>query len=94
MSIHSIKNMHQDCSPKECSTNQYSPSDEIDDWDAADVRPKQGRVENLLYLNDEDEEEGDDPEQEHDGRKVMVRNAYVPTERHFGDLSCFHTPLV
>ncbi|XP_016354171.1 SPRY domain-containing protein 3-like [Sinocyclocheilus anshuiensis] len=46
--------------------------DEMDDWDAADVRPKQGRVENLLYLNDEDEEEGDDPEQEHEGRKVMV----------------------
>lgn len=49
-----------------------SLSDEMDDWDAADVRPKQGRVENLLYLNDEDEEEGDDPEQEHEGRKVMV----------------------
>uniref|UniRef100_A0A9J7XIM2 SPRY domain containing 3 n=1 Tax=Cyprinus carpio carpio TaxID=630221 RepID=A0A9J7XIM2_CYPCA len=46
--------------------------DEMDDWDAADVRPKQGRVENLLYLNDEDEEEGDDPEQEHEGRKVML----------------------
>lgn len=46
--------------------------DEMDDWDAADVQPKQGRVENLLYLNDEDEEEGDDPEQEHEGRKVMV----------------------
>ncbi len=44
----------------------------MDDWDAADVQPKQGRVENLLYLNDEDEEEGDDPEQEHEGRKVMV----------------------
>lgn len=49
-----------------------SLSDEMDDWDAADVQPKQGRVENLLYLNDEDEEEGDDPEQEHEGLKVMV----------------------
>ncbi|XP_051961691.1 SPRY domain-containing protein 3 isoform X3 [Xyrauchen texanus] len=46
--------------------------DEIDDWEAVDVRPKQGRVENLMYLNDEDEEEGDDPEQEHEGQKVMV----------------------
>lgn len=54
----------------------FLSTDEIDDWDAADVRPKQGRVENLLYLNDEDEEEGDDPEQEHDGRKVMVRRTH------------------
>ncbi|XP_052396390.1 SPRY domain-containing protein 3 isoform X3 [Carassius gibelio] len=53
-----------------------SLSDEMDDWDAADVRPKQGRVENMLYLNDDDEEEGegDDPEQEQEqeGLKVMV----------------------
>ncbi|TRY96103.1 hypothetical protein DNTS_015574 [Danionella cerebrum] len=45
--------------------------DELDDWEAADARQKQGQVENVLYLNDEDEE-GEDPEQEHEGRKVMV----------------------
>lgn len=48
-------------------------ADELDEWEALEVRPKQGRVQNLVYLNDEDEEEeGDDPEQDQESRKVMV----------------------
>ncbi|KAG5282573.1 hypothetical protein AALO_G00057490 [Alosa alosa] len=47
--------------------------DELDEWEALEVRPKQGHVQNFVYLNDEDEEEdGDDPEQDQEGRKVMV----------------------
>lgn len=49
-------------------------ADELDEWEALEARPKQERVENLVYLSDEDyEEEGDDPEQDQKGRKVMVR---------------------
>ncbi|XP_062871911.1 SPRY domain-containing protein 3 [Trichomycterus rosablanca] len=49
--------------------------DEIDDGEDMVEFPKQGRVRNVLYLNDEDEEdEGGDAEleQDQDGRKVMV----------------------
>ncbi|KAG7477410.1 hypothetical protein MATL_G00069200 [Megalops atlanticus] len=47
--------------------------DDSDEGDFFEVRPKQRRVQNVLYLNDEDEEEeGEDMEQEHEGRKVMV----------------------
>ncbi|XP_063064211.1 SPRY domain-containing protein 3 [Engraulis encrasicolus] len=47
--------------------------EEQDDWEPMAVRPKQGRVQNLVYLNDiDDEEEGDDPEQDQDGCKVAV----------------------
>ncbi|KAI1891115.1 hypothetical protein AGOR_G00160670 [Albula goreensis] len=65
--------------------------DDSDDGDFFEVRPKQRRVQNVLYLNDEeDEEEGEEMEQEHEGRKVMVfftrngkiigkREAVVPT---------------
>ncbi|XP_035243000.1 SPRY domain-containing protein 3-like isoform X1 [Anguilla rostrata] len=65
--------------------------DDSDDEDYFEVRPKQRRVQNVLYLNDEDEEEdGEEMEQEHEGRKVMVfftrngkiigkREAVVPT---------------
>lgn len=69
-------------------------TDEIDDWDAVDVRPKQGRVENLLYLNDEDEEEGDDAEQEHEGQKVMVNNIHTHTETEKRLILLFHIPVV
>uniref|UniRef100_A0A8C1I6J7 SPRY domain containing 3 n=1 Tax=Cyprinus carpio TaxID=7962 RepID=A0A8C1I6J7_CYPCA len=48
------------------------PRDYVLDYEGKNITANQGRVENLLYLNDEDEEEGDDPEQEHEGRKVMV----------------------
>ncbi|KAJ8359130.1 hypothetical protein SKAU_G00156550 [Synaphobranchus kaupii] len=65
--------------------------DDSDDGDYFEVRPKQRRVQNVLYLNDEEEEEdGEEMEQEHEGRKVMVfftrngkiigkREAVVPT---------------
>lgn len=65
--------------------------DDSDDGDYFEVRPKQRRVQNVLYLNyDEDEEDGEEMEQEHEGRKVMVfftrngkiigrREAVVPT---------------
>uniref|UniRef100_W5M8X0 SPRY domain containing 3 n=2 Tax=Lepisosteus oculatus TaxID=7918 RepID=W5M8X0_LEPOC len=48
--------------------------DESDDGvDTVESRAKQRRVQNMLYLNAEDEEEeGEDMEQEHEGRKVMV----------------------
>ncbi|KAG9353477.1 hypothetical protein JZ751_018079 [Albula glossodonta] len=69
-------------------------SDKTDDgkiFHGSGVRPKQRRVQNVLYLNDEEEEEeGEEMEQEHEGRKVMVfftrngkiigkREAVVPT---------------
>lgn len=42
--------------------------------------PKQNRIQNVLYLNDEDEEEeGDDAEREQEGRKVMVSSPGNPT---------------
>lgn len=47
-----------------------APSDDSDDGDL-EVWPKQRRVQNELYMNDEDEEE-DGEEQE--GSKVMVRD--------------------
>ncbi|KAJ8258987.1 hypothetical protein COCON_G00179990 [Conger conger] len=65
--------------------------DDSDDGDYFEVRPKQRRVQNVLYLNDEEEEEDEEEmEQEHEGRKVMVfftrngkiigkREAVVPT---------------
>ncbi|XP_023688256.1 SPRY domain-containing protein 3 [Paramormyrops kingsleyae] len=48
--------------------------DDSDDGDSVEVRPKQRRVQNVLYLNyeDEEEEDGEEMEQEHEGRKVMV----------------------
>ncbi|KAL4655573.1 SPRY domain-containing protein 3 [Arapaima gigas] len=48
--------------------------DDSDDGENVEVRPKQRRVQNVLYLNDEDEEEedGEEMEQEHEGRKVVV----------------------
>lgn len=61
-------------------------ADELDEWEAQDVRPKQGRVQNLVYLNDEeDEDDGEDPEQDQEGRKVMVR-----TERPQTHLNQFY----
>ncbi|KAJ8403998.1 hypothetical protein AAFF_G00343480 [Aldrovandia affinis] len=65
--------------------------DDSDDGDYFEVRPKQRRVQNVLYQNDEEEEDdGEEMEQEHEGRKVMVfftrnrkiigkREALVPT---------------
>ncbi|KAF7668053.1 hypothetical protein LDENG_00034940 [Lucifuga dentata] len=47
---------------------------EMDDWDRLEVHPKQDGVQNILYLNDDEEEEEDGDEVEHgqEGRKVMV----------------------
>ncbi|XP_051781043.1 LOW QUALITY PROTEIN: SPRY domain-containing protein 3 [Erpetoichthys calabaricus] len=68
-----------------------SEEENEDSLDSMEVKPKQRRVQNVLYLNDEDEEEeGEDMEQEHEGKKVMVfftrngkiigrREAVVPT---------------
>ncbi|XP_071369055.1 SPRY domain-containing protein 3 [Centroberyx affinis] len=47
---------------------------EMDDWDRLEVRPRQAGIQNVLYLNDEeeDEEDGDDMERGQEGRKVTV----------------------
>lgn len=58
----------------------FIPSDDVDDGEDIAENPKQNRVQNVLYLNDEDEEdEGDDAEQEQDGRKVMVGSPVIST---------------
>ncbi|XP_067832883.1 SPRY domain-containing protein 3 isoform X1 [Heptranchias perlo] len=50
-----------------------SDADSDDCVDAAEVKPKQRRVRNIMYFNDEDEEDdGEEMEQEYDGKKVMV----------------------
>ncbi|GCC20417.1 hypothetical protein chiPu_0018977 [Chiloscyllium punctatum] len=50
-----------------------SDADSDDCVDAAEVKPKQRRVRNIMYFNDEDEEdEGEEMEQEYDGKKVTV----------------------
>ncbi|KAM6977421.1 SPRY domain-containing protein 3 [Aplochiton taeniatus] len=51
--------------------------DEAADWERSEVRPRQGRIQNVLYLNDEEEEEEeeeevDDMEPGQEGRKVTV----------------------
>ena len=52
-----------------------APSDDSDDGEP-EVRPKQRRVHNDLYMNDEDQEEdGEELEPELEGRKVTVRKA-------------------
>lgn len=59
-------------------------SGDTDDWDRLDIRPGHASVQNVLYLNDEAEEEegeeGEDGEeageQEQEGRKVTVRNSF------------------
>ncbi|XP_048379550.2 SPRY domain-containing protein 3 isoform X2 [Stegostoma tigrinum] len=51
----------------------YHAADSDDYVDAAEVKPKQRRVRNIMYFNDEDEEdEGEEMEQEYDGKKVTV----------------------
>lgn len=51
----------------------FFPLDDVDDGEDMAENPKQNRVQNVLYLNDEDEEdEGDNAEPEQEGRKVMV----------------------
>ena len=47
----------------------------MDDWDRLEVRPGHAGVQNVLYLNDEEEEDGEEAEQGQDVRKVTVRNA-------------------
>lgn len=47
----------------------------MDDWDRLEVRPGHAGVQNVLYLNDEEEEDGEEAEQGQDVRKVAVRNA-------------------
>ncbi|XP_062894055.1 SPRY domain-containing protein 3 isoform X2 [Mobula hypostoma] len=50
-----------------------SDADSDDCIDAAEVKYKQRRVRNIMYFNDEDEEdEGEDMEQDYDGKKVTV----------------------
>lgn len=54
-----------------------APSDDSDDGDS-ELWPKQRRVQNDLYMNDEDEEkDGEELEGEQEGRKVVVRDSFV-----------------
>lgn len=58
--------------------HMFLAADDSDDGDYFEVRPKQRRVQNVLYLNDEeDEEDGEEMEQEHEGRKVMVSSKHT-----------------
>ncbi|KAM3871805.1 SPRY domain-containing protein 3 [Diretmus argenteus] len=47
---------------------------DMDDWDRLEVRPKQAGIQNVLYLNDEEEEDedGDEMERGQESRKVTV----------------------
>ncbi|XP_055520531.1 SPRY domain-containing protein 3 isoform X1 [Leucoraja erinacea] len=57
--------------PRDYILDSDADSDEC--LDAAEVNYKQRRVRNIMYFNDEDEEdEGEDMEQEYDGKKVTV----------------------
>ncbi|XP_032871324.1 SPRY domain-containing protein 3 isoform X1 [Amblyraja radiata] len=57
--------------PRDYILDSDADSDEC--TDAAEVNYKQRRVRNIMYFNDEDEEdEGEDMEQEYDGKKVTV----------------------
>ncbi|XP_078287457.1 SPRY domain-containing protein 3 isoform X7 [Rhinoraja longicauda] len=57
--------------PRDYILDSDADSDEC--IDAAEVKYKQRRVRNIMYFNDEDEEdEGEDMEQEYDGKKVTV----------------------
>ncbi|XP_072350187.1 SPRY domain-containing protein 3 isoform X2 [Scyliorhinus torazame] len=51
----------------------YHAADSDDCVDAAEVKSKQRHVRNIMYFNDEEEEdEGEEMEQEYDGKKVTV----------------------
>lgn len=58
-------------------------SGDMDDWDQLEVHPGQAGVQNFVYLNDEEQEEddGDEVEQEQEGRKVTVRKTI--DNRHY-----------
>uniref|UniRef100_A0A8C2ZR26 SPRY domain containing 3 n=1 Tax=Cyclopterus lumpus TaxID=8103 RepID=A0A8C2ZR26_CYCLU len=45
---------------------------DIDDWDRLEVRPGHAGVQNVLYLNDDEEEDGEELEQGQEGRNVTV----------------------
>ncbi|XP_056278692.1 SPRY domain-containing protein 3 isoform X1 [Pseudoliparis swirei] len=45
---------------------------DMDDWDSLEVRPGHPGVQNVLYLNDDEEEDGEEIEQGQEGRNVTV----------------------
>ncbi|TNN33945.1 hypothetical protein EYF80_055889 [Liparis tanakae] len=55
-------------------------SGDVDDWDSLEVRPGHPGVQNVLYLNDEEEEDGEEIEQGQEGRNVTKFGAEVGTD--------------
>lgn len=57
-------------------------SGDLDDWEQLEVPPGQASVQNFLFLEEEEEEDGEEVEQGQDVRKVTVR-CYKHSYMHF-----------